>query len=460
MAYALESTRLEIPTFKFRPLESKKEEIRLIDLLPGQFDEPIICRIHHALLNRPPPFSMLSYTWGTTVYTKSVAIDGAGLMVTSTLDAALRHLRHTTRHRTLWVDNICINMSDLDERSDQIGLMSSICKKAENTIVWLGDDDKHVAEGVFDTLDCVSGAKDFLDVDQSPLDAENVATKLVILIFENNFESPIRRALSSQIWSGIVSLVTRSWWTRVWTLQDVLLAKAATVVWGRHSISWEACTRALVRLSRCFPNHPRRIGNLIENYKVIRFPGIDFQFKSWELGKFQQAIILASYCQSPKASKRPFLQLLSDFWPLHSSDPRDKVYALQSLLSDSREKVPVDYSKDFWTIYADAVCTCIVTSGSFEVLGHCEMLDDYRESLPSIKSRRPSWVPDWTSEGYQTMMSKYGSTLPLRLHDVKDVMIEDSVYSVPTLGGFDAHHSRALISHFKAEAYWRCMALS
>jgi hypothetical protein len=59
--------------------------------------------------------------------------------VTKNLYLALLRLRHPETERTLWVDALCINQVDLDEKRHQIALMADIYTKASTVIMWLGE---------------------------------------------------------------------------------------------------------------------------------------------------------------------------------------------------------------------------------------------------------------------------------------------------------------------------------
>jgi hypothetical protein len=88
--------------------------------------------------DRVPPFEALSYTWGTSISHNPMTVNGHPLTVTENLDVALRHLRHATESRSLWVDALCINQEDIEERNSQIQLMSCVYGAASQVIIWLG----------------------------------------------------------------------------------------------------------------------------------------------------------------------------------------------------------------------------------------------------------------------------------------------------------------------------------
>ena len=121
-----------------------KGQIRLLILLPGLPDADIKCLVKGADLNdaerESSEFEALSYVWGDTSPEKKtpIQVDNAILLVGRNLRSALLHLRDEEQPRTLWVDAVCINQEDFDERSRQVPLMGDIYRTATRAIAWLG----------------------------------------------------------------------------------------------------------------------------------------------------------------------------------------------------------------------------------------------------------------------------------------------------------------------------------
>jgi Heterokaryon incompatibility protein (HET) len=86
---------------------------------------------HRNSIDKPHSYEALSYVWGFLSSSESLRCDGKSISITPNLRDALRKLRLVDRHRALWVDQICINQSDKDEKSSQVAL-------AEQVIAWLG----------------------------------------------------------------------------------------------------------------------------------------------------------------------------------------------------------------------------------------------------------------------------------------------------------------------------------
>jgi hypothetical protein len=58
--------------------------------------------------------------------------------VTRNLYEALDALRFTAHPRKLWVDALCIDQANLEERASQVNIMRKIYKEADKVLVWLG----------------------------------------------------------------------------------------------------------------------------------------------------------------------------------------------------------------------------------------------------------------------------------------------------------------------------------
>jgi Heterokaryon incompatibility protein (HET) len=103
------------------------------------------------------PFDAISYACGPAVYCECILIDGKKVLVTKNCHNALRHLRDQFGLRTVWVDAVCINERNDDEKSGQIRLMTSIYGKARKVYIWLGEhSEDSAADRALDWLQDIS----------------------------------------------------------------------------------------------------------------------------------------------------------------------------------------------------------------------------------------------------------------------------------------------------------------
>jgi hypothetical protein len=84
------------------------------------------------------PYEALSYVWGRETAPTPLLCRDSELTITANLDHALRHLRPANAPRKLWIDALCIDQENIEERERQVGYMRLMYKHAEQTIVWLG----------------------------------------------------------------------------------------------------------------------------------------------------------------------------------------------------------------------------------------------------------------------------------------------------------------------------------
>jgi hypothetical protein len=132
----------QIPLYPYSSLLPGADSIRLLRLRPPDGETATIrCQLfNYSLdsLDKPPPrYEALSYVWGDPKSTLPVFIDGYRFDVTLNLHAALLYLRNRATE-WVWVDAICINQRDRQERGHQVRYMAKIYGKAHCVVVWLG----------------------------------------------------------------------------------------------------------------------------------------------------------------------------------------------------------------------------------------------------------------------------------------------------------------------------------
>lgn len=140
-------------------LDPSKKQIRLLQIFPRNLhppqdpgdpdDDTVYCQMFKTCLDendpRPPVFNALSYAWGIPDNLANIVINGKATSVRSNLESALCHLRDyhvwATRGFPLWVDALCINQEDDEERNNQVEMMGDIYLGAHRVLAWLGEGD-------------------------------------------------------------------------------------------------------------------------------------------------------------------------------------------------------------------------------------------------------------------------------------------------------------------------------
>jgi len=125
--------------FRYRSLDKVAKEIRIIVLHPAHSQSAEIqCDIWHTRLGRRCNYIALSYTWGDPEHKHTILVNSRKFEVTTNLRDALCYLRNAERPSIFWIDAICINQDDIDERNQQVQIMRDIYSGAECVYAWIG----------------------------------------------------------------------------------------------------------------------------------------------------------------------------------------------------------------------------------------------------------------------------------------------------------------------------------
>ena len=137
-------TSLNEELYQHVPLR-KDTSIRLLTLLPGDYGTPLCCRIAECEYPQETLYEALSYTWNNPVFPEVIydcdILDPDRrqyIPVTQNLYNALQCLRKADAPRNLWIDALCINQTDLQEKGYQVARMDKTYLGADCVVVWLG----------------------------------------------------------------------------------------------------------------------------------------------------------------------------------------------------------------------------------------------------------------------------------------------------------------------------------
>lgn len=231
----------------YTPLNPPSRQIRLLRLLPGDDSDQISCVLETYDLYQPlsfsgssnswaytarerlaPDFTSLSYTWGNPDEDHKILLNGCLVSVRSNLWAFLREIRDWDeyRHRWLWIDALCIDQSNTNERMHQVGRMAHIYRKSKEVLVWLGPASPASDLGI----DILSFAEQCHLLGSASCRAKEDKVQAILGLCNRNCKSC---PLCLPDPADGLSICTD--WTRLWVLQELSNAKDATIICGRKS---------------------------------------------------------------------------------------------------------------------------------------------------------------------------------------------------------------------------------
>lgn len=227
--------------------------------------------------------------------------------------------------RIVWADAICINQKDIEERNNQVPLMGSIYPLARRVIVWLGPADPEHTETALKVLKMVGAA---CRIEQRGREVGSIHDEIKCL-----FDCVIK-CFTPAVCASLDELFTRPWFSRIWCVQEIRLASDALVLCGEYEVSWETLSLAVAWIG----------DGTVDNEK-LPYERPDGIFRSIQTGP------AGITCNDMAIHLQGLLHNCCEF---QSTDPRDRVHGLLSLVDPGAEveAIDVDYNKSIGAVFA------------------------------------------------------------------------------------------------------------
>ncbi|OJI91285.1 hypothetical protein ASPTUDRAFT_299348 [Aspergillus tubingensis CBS 134.48] len=352
------------------PLHPERNEIRLLTILPSTKAESIIrCSLESVSLDNSPEFEAISYVWGDASKKTDIIINDTLFYVTRSVDKTLRLLRRTDRQRVVWIDFVCINQHDVPEKNTQVPLLGRVYESASAVIAMMVNSNMDLRAAISWTKACEPGR----------VTRETLAWRVLDTLSQYCHKARVQRARRLvNVYDQFRLVRDDPYWARMWTYQEYQLAKNDPV-----------CVSGSLTFN---PN------------QMIFFASDSLRQAYWSDQEFQQLF---------KRRYRPtelFRKLSDSYQPLERfnyenalyhlrktlhrqcKDPRDRVYALYSLLPSLQAKYPPDYNKPVEQIMHETTAFIMTQEGP-DALNFFKP-QEYNVSS-GCSSSYPSWVLDF-----------------------------------------------------------------
>jgi hypothetical protein len=310
----------------------------------------------------------LSYTWGTWENAQEIIVNGHVVKVTENLHAFLQQMRKTPTCPSgcgLWIDALCIDQSDIDERNAQVKRMTLIYEQAFAAVAWLGKEADNSAMA-FNLLSKLAG-----------VNASGSKRELASFLGQAEFDN-----LPLGSWNALQVFFERPYWKRLWIVQEIVLSNSTmAVMCGDMNIGWGYFQHAIDLLATDFSLLHSRYTRDANALGVPTHPLQGF-VRLQQLSRFYQP------CSEGKV-RLSLGDVLSTARLSEQSDDRDKVYGVMSLIPPAISKaITPNYRHSIQQVFKDLVHACIATTGSLDIIcqARCNVLDG---------TQWPSWLPDF-----------------------------------------------------------------
>ena len=386
--------------FSYVPLREPSKSIRLLQITPAVDGNPLELRLSPQVSFGPttiPVYAALSYTWGPPQPAQRVRVNGQAFEIRHNLCQLLLQLRRSAILGPIWTDAICINQLDIAERDHQVSIMGEIYARAREVLVWLGEDADESGKVI-----------DAANQHSSSLAPDKLSPSLADLM----------------LLPSLSALLDRPYWHRTWILQEISLAQGEVAIHcGNSRTTFE-------NLKSIFTAHYNQLildgepapGSWLADEKRTTYWNI---LTKCTLGKLLDRSLNSN-------------TILETLLTQHSEtlcfDPRDKVYAVQTMAHG--RTVPVSYSVSVSELYWRVMVCCKCPDPHFG--------RTVQQSLAiSIESLRHSADVLATTNALGTITSlkvPFGSlpNTPIRMvgtvHQLEQVEVKDGATASPLTG--------------------------
>ena len=233
---------------------------------------------------------------------------------------------------------LCIDQTNIPERNYQVSIMKHIYSQALRTFVYLREScllDGKLLKLVISLMQLAQSVKELSLAEQETMKPLDVVTSRArdrairfLELKDAGFPGAETRTtdlLSAGLphpqhpaWEAMNSLLSRPWFSRMWIIQEVVLSPDVFIMLGGYEMGWDSVSKSVFV------------------YTEFGLIGVTKSQNVTVLKEFQKSVatVLGTLRLKDDFQCRSLIKLLNSFRHCHSSDPRDKVYALLGLAND------------------------------------------------------------------------------------------------------------------------------
>jgi len=306
----------------------------------------------------------------TPIEPNEIVLNGGPFSIGHNLQLALLHLRSPSHAINIWIDAICINQADTEERNHQVSLMSFIYTRATKVVAWLGTKDYPPMTGLFRSmsLEWKAGQTHHFGASLAGVNQMRYSPK------------PDQGTL--------VRILESTYWRRVWIVQEMCLPRVLVFVYGSDIWTYQDFKTWALRQSLPFsPDAPGAASRLLEirqlrHTDMMRFESLVERFAKSDCSELRDRVYGLLGCANdiqPFAGRDERADTPTAEMELVKSDPQTS--------SESRRGIGflrVDYKSSFYKIWTDVVSFVYFRAKTFE--HNADLQEDIVKILSGIEN--------------------------------------------------------------------------
>jgi hypothetical protein len=403
------TTQTPLTPFQYSPIQ-EKNTIRLLLIYPRHPSGPLNCALFQTPLLSIPRYEAISYRWGGTGPDQEINVNGHSIMVTPNAFEVLQNRSSFWRPRLVWLDSVCIDQSNENEKAEQIELMEDIYRKAyivtAALVVDLGslDINKEIrtilGDMAADLWSSMATSPGLIEYRNGIIKhimvslAADLLDDLRLSYFQNQADhlswvkkyAPQRRSWRTKAFRHFLA---NPWFERMWVVQETALPPSLRILYGNLEIDW----KHLVDAVSIIGENAMLSGPLLES-------GDSVGHRIAAPAACSTIPLMARIRNLMQEEKGvPFGELLLRCRHFTATEPKDKLFAIRGMCTKLPETLlkPTESTKKTWQeVYFNAA-ECLVAEGdTARMLASCSGV---------TSSTSPSWVPNWSIRQTETPFS-------------------------------------------------------
>jgi hypothetical protein len=317
--------------------------IRLLQLKTGLLNGQLFASFKTVPVDSAPEYTAVSYTWDDPTPVKWINFAGnRRLPVSRTLSDLFDTLRLRGRTFTLWIDSLCINQVDLDEKASQVKNMGKVYSAATQVMLWLG-----------------------AATPQSRAAFRYIASRQRL-----DWPDDWEREKNYKGLGDVLLLLARPWFHRVWVVQEVTLNDNVQVVCGQDAVKFAALENCVLAIWKYYEG-------------INRFDEEDRELRGlWSITR-----MLYIRREFRDAGFVQYERLLEAAFHLQATQKQDMVFAFRGIADRDRPVPDPDYTTPVERIYKETAAALLCNSDTLDLLALCGIARGRGADLPT-------WAPD------------------------------------------------------------------
>jgi hypothetical protein len=383
----------------------RDDSIRLLLLYPRHPRGPVKCALFQTPLLTAPSYEAISYCWGLGGQSGVILVNGKTASVTPNALQVLKNYSSYWLPKLVWIDSLCVNQSDTEEKAKQMQIMDRIYKSAFHVSICLVQESQALSFKQYGLqnkyLSGYDGFRRWVDEEFTAWDddlANHAVASFARDLLENfrisdlhvtdDGDAMYRRFARSSLtlcYESLHALFSNPWFNRIWVVQEVALARKIHVKYGEVDFDWSAIILAMNVVSK-YPSLIELFGPRKDTMKKHETP----------MGIANMAVMEAVHSKIRNGEKISLACVLTWTRNFQSTDLRDRVFALRGICSDLPKSLMLpnyEARTSVEDVYINAA-QAIVEAGDGARLLALSGIGYFDDSCSSLTL--PSWVPNWT----------------------------------------------------------------